>query len=521
MSFHGVTFQPLSYEQANPFGSGMMQGSQVASSLFQNQMKNLQAQQLKQQIPYAGQQAAAQVGLTGAQANEANSLGGLYQANANLTSQLTPYKVQNAQATVYPDPILQRANQIHMITGKPLPQVLSEMGLSSGNQQPSQMPAPQQYQQQPTPQQQNPNQQWGGVPFLTPDQQRMRMMQQAQSYPVIPGNVPDLRQMQQMPGMQITPQNAPQLFAGNQQQPQQPQQQDPQQQQQQLQQQLQQPQQLQPSQGYGNAGQQLTPMSAPKIFNGTPMQNWGLFGTPYNPIDYAQAVEGAKTQGSSGVTLYNDAQKQAASDADDATQMQNYLRDFKENYGKSTYVGPRLGTTPTKGWLTPPGDMTPEINAENAANNMQQLVLKLMHTNKMTNYELNFAGNLKLNRAMTPGNIQNIGDFLNAKTQRINEQQAFLNAARNQNVDVQTAQNLWRTYDSQRPVYDFTNHTVNKNYQGTWRDFLKPQAIQAAQTGQPYVSVPSFSNKQGFQTWYNNLDNGTQQQVKASLARGG
>lgn len=528
MSFHGVTFQPLSYEQANPFGSGMMQGSQVASSLFQNQMKNLQAQQLQQQIPYAGQQAAAQVGLTGAQANEANSLGGLYQANANLTSQLTPYKVQNAQATVYPDPILQRANQIHMITGKPLPQVLSEMGLSSGNQQPSQMPAPQQYQQQPTPQQQNPNQQWGGVPFLTPDQQRMRMMQQAQSYPVIPGNVPDLRQMQQMPGMQITPQNAPQLFAGNQQQ--QPQQQDPQQQQQQLQQ----PQ--QPGlQSYANAGQQLTPTSAPKLFGGDPTQNFMMFGTPYNPIQYESLKKGATQEASTSVDAWNKAQADAATSSQEANNMKAQLQRFQDAYGKSYYTGSLFGETPTTGkWSAPFSewkdlktgqDLSQEQLTDNAAQALAGYASHQMFPGqRITNNEFVAAARTKPSRAMNGDAVSSATQFFNAKIQRDNEYQQFMNAARQQGVtSPQTAQAIFQVYNQQRPYFDAGSAKPFSNSLGTWRDYLSPQVVNAVQNGQPVpVLEPPHANKAERDNWFKALQQSDQNMFISQLrvARG-
>lgn len=508
MAFGGVTFQPLSFQQANPVGAGMMQGAQIGSTILQSQMQRLQSQALQQKMPYVGPQAAAQVGLTGAQANEANSLGGLYQANANLTNQLTPYKVQNARATVYPDPILQRAQQVSMITGKPVNQVLSEMGLTGGGQQPTQMPAPQQYQQQPAPQQQNPNQQWQGVPFLTPEQQQIRMMQQAQSYPVIPGNVPNLRQVQQMPGMQITSQNAPQLFEGNQQQPQQLQQP----------QQMQQPQQLQAPQGYGNAGQQLTPTSAPKMFGGDPMQNFMMFGAPYNPIQYEALKKGATQEASTSVDAWNKAQADAATGAQEANDMRAQLQRFQDAYKRSYYKGGLFGDIPTTGVLSAPfagwknirtgQDLSQEQLANNAAQALGGYASHQMFPGqRITNNEFAAAAKTKPSLAMYDEGVNSASGFFNSQIARQNEYQQFMNAARQQGVtSPQTAQAIFQIYNQQRPYFDAASGKPFANSSGAWRDYLTPQMISAVQNGQQIpVLEPPHANKAARDSWFKAL----------------
>jgi hypothetical protein len=46
MPIQPMYFQPLSFQQANPLGAGMQQGSEIASNMFSNQLKRLQAQQM-------------------------------------------------------------------------------------------------------------------------------------------------------------------------------------------------------------------------------------------------------------------------------------------------------------------------------------------------------------------------------------------------------------------------------------------------------------------------------------------
>ncbi len=246
----------------------------------------------------------------------------------------------------------------------------------------------------------------------------------------------------------------------------------------------------------------LTPGTAPQAFTGTPGQNWLMFGSPINPFQMAAM----KQQATSGVDLYNAAQTTAAKDANDATTMNKYIDQFNDAYGKSTYKGVRLGTMPTRGLFAPPGNLQNEVNADNAAQNMQAIMVKLLGSGKITNQELGFAGNLKINRAMPQQSVQELSDFMKAKNNQIMEQQQFLNAAKNQGVDVQTANTLWNRYINQRPVYDFQSRSANDNFQGSYNDYLTPQAVNAARSGQAYVPIPqNFRNAAEKQHWFNNL----------------
>jgi hypothetical protein len=226
------------------------------------------------------------------------------------------------------------------------------------------------------------------------------------------------------------------------------------------------------------------------------MQNWALFGSPMSPMVMKQLDaygKGLDTQATSGVNLYNSALGNASESAGDATQMTNLIDEFNNAYKASSFKGARLGSTASSGWLAPPfADMSKEQVADSAAQNMQQLVLKLMKTNRLTNYELKFAGGLKLNRSMTPETVQQVGDFLKAKSNRIKEEQPFLTAARDKGVDVQTAQTLWNLYNNQRQVYDFDNHRVNSDSLGTWKSYLSNDAVNSVRSGNPFV--PDMGN---------------------------
>lgn len=179
-------------------------------------------------------------------------------------------------------------------------------------------------------------------------------------------------------------------------------------------------------------------------------------------LELAEAKENMKA--------YSQEFKGANESAKDAIQMENLINQFNSAYAKISAKGPVLGRTPA---VTSEAQM-----ADNAAQNMQQMILKLMKTNKMTNYELQFAGNLKLNRAMQPDAVKDIGDFLKAKSGRLIEEQRFLNSAKKKGIDAEEARMLWNTYDNERPVYDFEKRSINKDNLNTSKDYLNPEKIE-------------------------------------------
>jgi len=246
-------------------------------------------------------------------------------------------------------------------------------------------------------------------------------------------------------------------------------------------------------------GGQTSPSTTPNAYGGNSAQNFALFGSPLDPGQMQQYLSAGKTAGSTGVTNYNEALKSANDAAQDATQMKQFHSQFEDAYNKSTYKGPTLGSTPSTGPTTAlvPGDLSNEQRADNAAQNMQALMTKLMNFKRLTNYELNFTGGLKLNRSMAPAAVDQIGNFLDAKTQRLQELPQFLTAAKNSGIDAQTAQVLYNMYDNQKPVFNFQRNKTNSANTNGWKDYLSSDAVNAVKNGQPYVpNVNKMSRSQ-------------------------
>lgn len=196
---------------------------------------------------------------------------------------------------------------------------------------------------------------------------------------------------------------------------------------------------------------------------------------PWEKHERALALAEAKEN----MKAYSQEFKGANEAAKDAIQMGNLINQFNDAYSKISAKGPVLGRTPA---------LTSEAQiADNAAQNMQQMILKLMKTNKMTNYELQFAGNLKLNRAMQPEAVKDIGDFLKAKSDRLIEEQKFFNSAKKKGIDAEEARTLWNAYDNERPVYNFEKRKVNKSNLNTSKDYLNPEKLEYSANNAPAI----------------------------------
>lgn len=233
-----------------------------------------------------------------------------------------------------------------------------------------------------------------------------------------------------------------------------------------------------------------------------------------NPLQMAHVLALQKQlqeQASTDVSQYQSAQNDASQTSNDALDMRNYIDQFLTHYQNTNEKGFGVGRLPAVG---------SEAQLTDAAGrNMQALILKLMKTNRMTNYELQFSGGLKLNRAMNPEAVQEMSDFLYAKSDRLAEAPEFLSAAQQAGISPQIAKALFQQYNNQRPVYDFQNQNT-PSWAGSWRDYLTPQAVNSIKTGGAYVPVPNFKNKQEAKFWYSHLSNAQRQNVRQQTSQG-
>lgn len=167
--------------------------------------------------------------------------------------------------------------------------------------------------------------------------------------------------------------------------------------------------------------------------------------------------------------VYRKLSENANKVAKDAKMMTTLVGQFEDAYGKTKFKGPVKGMIPGK-----LSDANARL-ADNAAMNMQSIAAKMLGASKLTNYELKFAGNLKLNREMGKEDTRVLADFMKAKTNRIEEEQRFLNNAKEKNISPEKAEQLWNEYDNDMPVYNFESRKVNKQNLGRSNEYLNSE----------------------------------------------
>lgn len=477
-------FQPETFAQANPMLTGFLT---VAQALPQIQQQQYQNQILAQQAPYAGQLAQAQLATAQQQAPYMQAqiqdiLQGVIpqqQAQAAYMSQgLTPEAIARAQLTGAQGQMAQQVAGIYQQQpGFAVPSPIAQYGaalqwMAQNDPQTFQMMTGQ-----------SPQQVFGGA------------QGQGQPQTGIPPTISRLppSALSQAPAM-TSPTGQPL--------PQQPLTITPQQA-------------LQQTQAAG------IQTSVPGQMGATsPAQLMAL--RAFNPAAYQAYQKGAETTAAQNVLNWNKQIDEANDQTNIANQLENALGQYSTNYDKSTYKGSALGTTKTTGWKSAfLGDMSPEQQTDAAANTMAFLYGRALVGGRITNYELQNVSSLKPTRTLDSDAEQQSVDFWNAKSQRLREEPTFMLTARNMGLDPQTASTLWQQYNNQRPVYNFHTNEAYNNFQGSWRDYLSPQTIQAAQTGQEYVPMPNFSSSKDLSTWYATLPQNDRDYVKGYVQQRG
>lgn len=180
--------------------------------------------------------------------------------------------------------------------------------------------------------------------------------------------------------------------------------------------------------------------------------------------------------------------------SNDATAMKQFIDQFSSAYDKSKLKGTVLGNVPSSGIASIPyaaaakaagSSLSNEQLADNAAQNMQSLLVKLMRTNKLTNYELQFTGGLKLSRKLDPKTVNTLQNFLTAKSDRLNEHEDFLQSARDNGLSYPQAEAQWTRYENEKPIFDFTNNKVNQENAEAWNNYLTPGYTEKTKPSSP------------------------------------
>lgn len=207
-----------------------------------------------------------------------------------------------------------------------------------------------------------------------------------------------------------------------------------------------------------------------------------------SPAENAANVEEAKQN----VLNYNKKADEANSQATNANVMNQYISQFLENYNKSRFKGTGImgGNIPSSGLKNAPfsmfHDFTPEQLTDQASQNIQSLLIPTLHTNKLTNYELQFLSGLKLNRSMEKNAVNDISNYYQAANNRVAEFPQFLTSAKAKGLNPQESETLFNMYKTQRPIIDVATRKINDEFANTWKDYLTKDAITSLRTSGTY-----------------------------------
>jgi hypothetical protein len=247
----------------------------------------------------------------------------------------------------------------------------------------------------------------------------------------------------------------------------------------------------------------------------------GLAQVLLGPQQIAAYGAGLSAQATTNVQQYNADATQAQSDTNIANQESQLVNQWKQAYDRSSYVGPRLGSFPSRGILAPPGQIAPEQEADQSAQKLALLVAKQIAGGRLSGYMLQNIQATKPSRTLDPESAAMISDSFQALAQQQSEKPSFIAAAQSMGVPVNVQRALWAQYQSQRAPYNFTTRSVNSNLLGTSGDFLTQQAISAAMNNQPYVPIPSqITSKQQLNDWVATLPKQAQNYLQAQQIAG-
>jgi hypothetical protein len=443
-----LNVSPLSFDQNNPFLTGLGKGQDIATN-FQNQ------QLLRQQIldaQYKNQMAAAQAqyaqptayaellqkqaqpGLTQAETSERNQLAQGYGIANQLAQAGLPYNLikkiseaQQAQNTIYTDPTINRIAQAANASKAGLGDTLRAYGLL-----PNELPP-----------------QGTGLPANQPSPGSPES-----KLPTLPVNT------QKVDAAFTNAQNNPSLAVPH------------------------------PLSGIQNAPG-INALTAPRVSGSNDTaKNWALYGSPLAP---GQA-SGLEEQAKKDVDEYQKEMNESNENANKANAMTRDLDSFKNAYAKAKYKGPVGGMAPSSGLLTAllPGNLTPEQTLDSLSSKMIAGLRSEAVGGRVTNDQVNnWLSKMKPGRAMEEGAVNNISNILGSSADREKERPAFIDKAVKSGIPIQTAKALYNKYDNERPPYDPISMTPIKENIGSWPSYISQEAIDALHNQKPFMpNVP-------------------------------
>jgi len=189
-----------------------------------------------------------------------------------------------------------------------------------------------------------------------------------------------------------------------------------------------------------------------------------------NKAQQAAASEEAKE----GVKIWNEELSDSRKEAKSAKSALDQVTRFSNLYDKLSPVERGFGLGSVKA-LSSDAQLV-----DNIANNLALDLASERFKQRITNNDLQYSQTLKTNRSLNPNAKKDMVNFLTSANQRVIEQAAFKNAAKNRGLSPSEADLVWQKYIDERPLYNTaTGKLQPKNARG-WSEFLQPNKVREA-----------------------------------------
>lgn len=189
----------------------------------------------------------------------------------------------------------------------------------------------------------------------------------------------------------------------------------------------------------------------------------------------------SKYQTQENLKSYSKDLENANEGAQASLQANTYLDEFLGAYKDLGYFqkGPLLG----RGIVL--SDAASKANT--ALANLIPQTIKSWQQNHVTNMDIELQERAKPSIRLNEDAVENLSDIIYTTNRRAQEYQPFLTAALNMRIPNSVANELFNLYNQQRPQYNAKDSIRNMHYQGTWKDYLTPEAVDAVMNGKKFT----------------------------------
>ncbi len=218
---------------------------------------------------------------------------------------------------------------------------------------------------------------------------------------------------------------------------------------------------------------------------------------------YSSKIENAKKQQQDQYEQFKNKIESSATTANAANDMDQAISVFDNAMNRSFYKGSRFGHLPSSGILSPPGNLSPEQEADRSAIQMLPAAMEklrdAMGNSRFSNLDTIQAGKMKFDRTMNDETRELQKNWVNGVDQRLKEEPKFYQVMSdpNKGVTKQQADMLFQAYQNNNPIIGKDkdgNDVVKFDNLKNWPLYTTPKAIDSIKRTGTYKPSKSEMN---------------------------